>query len=749
MHNHSGIRRLAAVCLAASAFASFSFAVETHVWQQDEQAEFAHGTIKNVSVRSDGKLTLAPAFHELADGGIPYLWSVVQDSHGTLYCAGGAPTGSTAKVLAVTPQGKSTTFAEVTALEVHALAIDTKDRVYAATSPDAKIYRISKAGKPELFFDPKAKYVWAMAFDRTGNLFVATGDQGLIYKVTPDGTGSEFFNTEETHARSMIIDAAGDLIVGTEPGGYIIRISPQGKSFVLFQTGKREVTAVAEHDGAFYAAAAGTKPAQPAAPSSPAAPASPATPAPTPSKITVALQPAAPSSTSAPRAASTPSTNVSGGSEFYRIQADGFAQKLWSSATDVIYSIAFDSNGAPLLGTGNKGLIYRVDSAVLSTELLNAPPTQVTALVPGRNGVLYATTGNVGKLYSIGPELESTGFVESDVLDAGSFTYWGKAHLLSGSKPGAVELSTRSGNLNRPQKNWSDWSKVDLNSTGGQVLSPPARFLQYRLTLNAAGNSGSPEVNAVQIAYLPKNIAPEVKQIEIAPENYRTSGSSVLLERTFTASGSPSTLSLPPVGQKRNQPAAAPTASTPATLQYAKGYITVRWDAADANGDPLIYKVELRGEGEKQWHLIKDQVTDTQLSFDGSAFPDGSYRIQVTASDSAANSPKDALTDKLQSEIFTIDNTPPELRSSGVQRENANRSIRVTAADALSWISKAEYSLDGSEWTIMQPENKVSDSQTLQYYLSLPSLAPTEQHTIAVRVFDDADNVTVQRYLVP
>ena len=749
MHNHSGTCRLAAVCLAASAFVSFSFAVETHVWQEDEQAEFAHGTIKNLSVRSDGRLTLAPAFHELADAGIPYLWSVVQDSHGTLYCAGGAPTGSTAKVLAVTPQGKSTTFAELTALEVHALAIDTKDRVYAATSPDAKIYRMSKAGKPELFFDPKAKYVWAMAFDHAGNLFVATGDQGLIYKVTPDGSGSEFFNTEETHARSMIIDAAGDLIVGTEPGGYIIRISPQGKSFVLFQTGKREVTSVAEHDGAFYAAAAGTKPAQPAAPSAPASPASPSAPASTSSKITVAVQPSAPSGAAAAHSATGPAASVSGGSEFYRIQPDGFAQKLWTSATDVIYAIAFDSHGAPLLGTGNKGLIYRVDSSVLSTELLNAPPTQVTALVPGRNGVLYATTGNVGKLYSIGPEVESSGFVESDVLDAGSFAYWGKAHLLSGSKPGGVELSTRSGNLNRPQKNWSDWSKVDLNSTGGQVSSPPARFLQYRLTLNAGGSTGSPEINTVQIAYLPKNIAPEVRQIEIAPENYRASGSSILLERTVTASGSPSTLSLPPVGQKRNQPAAAPTASNAVTLQYAKGYITARWDAVDANGDPLVYRVEIRGEGEKQWHLIKDQVTETQLSFDGSAFPDGTYRVQITADDSSANSPKDALTDKLESETFTIDNTPPELKSSGVNRNGASRSIRVTATDASSWISKAEYSVDGSEWTIMQPVNKVSDSQTLQYSLELPSLAPSEQHTLAVRVFDDADNVTVQRYQVP
>ena len=54
--------------------------------------------------------------------------------------------------------------------------MDSKDRVYAATSPDGKVYRISAAGKPEVFYDPKTKYIWALAFDGQGDLLVATGD---------------------------------------------------------------------------------------------------------------------------------------------------------------------------------------------------------------------------------------------------------------------------------------------------------------------------------------------------------------------------------------------------------------------------------------------------------------------------------------------------------------------------------------------------------------------------------------------
>src|SRR5207248_292285 len=189
--------------------------------------------------------------------------------------------------------------------------------------------------------------------------------------------------------------------------------------------------------------------------------------------------------TGAPKPVTTPPTlpppigtlsaAVTGGSEFYRIQKDGFAEPIWSSSTDLIYAIAFDPAGNPLLGTGNKGLIYRVDSNQLSTQLLNAPPTQITAFLQGRNGVVYAATANVGNLYSIGPALETTGTLESEVLDATDFAYWGKVHLSSSSHDGAIAFETRSGNLSRPQNSWSPWTKVAVTNLGGQIDSPAAR----------------------------------------------------------------------------------------------------------------------------------------------------------------------------------------------------------------------------------------------------------------------------------
>ena len=117
---------------------------------------------------------------------------------------------------------------------------------------------------------------------------------------------------------------------------------------------------------------------------------------------------------------------VAGGSEIYRIQSDGYPRRIWSHAQDLVYALAFDAQGRLLAGTGNHGNLYRIDSDYSYTRLLNVEPTQITGLLRAPEGQLYAVTGNIGKVIAIGPELEPSGTFESDVLDAGGFSYWGR-----------------------------------------------------------------------------------------------------------------------------------------------------------------------------------------------------------------------------------------------------------------------------------------------------------------------------------
>jgi len=709
-------------------FSAILFAGQTRTWSEGDFADFQKGAIKNLSLRSDGVLTLAPRWKEYYDSTAMYLWTLARDSKGNLYAGGG--TG--AKLYRVTPNGKSTVAAEWDALEIHAIAVDSKDRVYVATAPDGKVYRVSANGKSELFYDPKTKYIWALAFDRQDNLFVATGDPGEVHRVTPDGKGKVFFQCDETHVRSMALDPSGSVIVGTAPGGLVLRISPAGEGFVLYQMPRQEVTAVAlAPDGSIYAAGVGSRSAPPPAP----APA----PQPTPVAITVAGQ-AAPRQAAPPPALSLAPVTISGGSDVYRIEPNGEPRRVWTHAQDVVYAIAFDSSGRVLLGAGNRGNIYRIESPALYTVLLTVPTTQVTAFQAGADGTIYAATGNVGKVYEIDSAPEAQGTIESDVFDAGMYTQWGRLSFEGHLNGGQISIETRSGNLDQPQKNWSPWSAAVTRPQGARITSPPARFVQWKATFTAAG-SVSPELDSVDVAYLPKNAEPRIERIEITPANYRFPA---------PATATPAQImTLPPLGgrqparsESNNSNPETPATNTPA-MTFAKGYIGARWTASDPNNDSLVYTVEIRGVNEKEWKPMKDKIAEKYYSWDTTAFPDGEYRLRVTASDAPSNPPAEALTARLESDPFLIDNTPPKITGLTAARNGNQLQVRWHAADALNNVEKAEYSLDGGEWTVVPPVGGLSDSLELDYDLKLD--APAGEHTVAVRVADSYDNQAVEK----
>ncbi len=160
----------------------------------------------------------------------------------------------------------------------------------------------------------------------------------------------------------------------------------------------------------------------------------------------------------------------------------------------------------------------------------------------------------------------------------------------------------------------------------------------------------------------------------------------------------------------------------------------------------MLYTVEIRGEKETTWKPLKEKIPERYLSWDSTAFPDGDYRLRVIASDAPGNPPGDSLTTSMESDPFTIDNTPPKITGLAASRNGAKLEVRWHAADALSNITKAEYSLDGGEWTIAAPVTKLSDSPELDYALTLDA-APGE-HTIAVRAVDEFENLGVEKVVV-
>jgi hypothetical protein len=726
---------LLASTVALAILPASTYASQTRTWSESDYSDFEKGNLKNLSLRSDGLVTLAPQFQEVYDTSSAYLWALARDSKGNLY-AGGGPG---AKLYRLSASGDKKTLAELDGLQIPAIAIDHQDRVYVATAPDGKVYRVAPDAKGdtkgEVFYDPKAKYIWALAFDQAGNLLVATGDPGAVHRVTPDGHGRVLYQSDETHVRSIAVDGAGNVILGTDPGGLVVRVSPAGEGFVLYQMSKSEVTAVAvAQDGTIYAAGVGSKPGPSAPP-----PAQPPSPAASAALSGAPIQVHAATPPPASMAPSGSGVSVTG-SDVYRIDPAGNPEKIWGHALDIIYAIAFDAQGRALLASGDRGTIYRIESDVLYTALVTAPSTQITAFQSGGDGALYAATGNVGKIYRVGPGLAHEGSLESDVFDAGFFSRWGRISFEANLNGGGIAIAARTGNLDRPQKNWSPWSAAIADPKGGRIAAPSARFIQWKATLTAAGTE-SPELESVDVAYLQRNVPPRIEAVESTPPNYRFPVPSIVLTPSQT-------LTLPPIGKSgaASGPSLLLDSGTP-SLQYAKGFTGARWAASDDNGDSLIYTVEVRGVHETNWKLLKDKLREKYWSWDSTAFPDGEYRLRVTASDLPGNPPAEALSTSIISDPFLIDNTPPRIAGLAASQSGGKLHAAWSAADTLNDIKKAEYSLDGGDWTLVAPVTGLSDSHDLAYDLTLDHMAPGE-HTLAVRVEDEYDNQSVDKTVV-
>jgi hypothetical protein len=725
------------ILLYTAAFAATAaLAVETKTWIHSEAQEFEKGTLKGLAIANNGHISLAPKLTERLDAGAGQLWSAVAGAGGRVYAG-----GSEGKVFVLDAGGKSKPLATLAGGgTVYALA-GAPNGVYAATSPDGKIWRVGDDGKAVLVHAAKAHYVWALVPGDEGVLYAATGDPGQILKIQPGGQATVLFDAGETHVRSLQSDGHGNLIAGTDASGVVLRVNAKGEGFVLHQTGKREVTAIAvAKDGTIFAAGTGNRAATPV-------PAPMPVPLPQPTPVAAAgagAQQPQPATPAAARPAAMPPTlgavsGPPGGSEIWRIGTDREPTLFWSDAHAVVYALTFDAAGRLLAGTGNQGRIYRIDTPQSYTWIAHAEASQITALAQLPGGGIAAASANPGKLYQLGPETERTGTLESDVLDAAAFTYWGRLRWEGELNGGALKVETRSGNLDAPEKNWSAWAVVDP-ATGARVASPAARFLQWRATLTAAAGGASPELKLVEAAYQQKNVAPVIEKIEITPFNHKFPAPSSL------SSSASTTLSLPPIGQVRRSSPSTPSTEPAgaASMNYDKGWIGARWKASDLNGDTLEFKIEYRGVEEREWKLLKEHVKENRYSWDATSFADGRYRLRVTASDAPDNYDSVALTAAIESEPFLINNTPPQIEGLTAKAEGGKLVIRFRAVDALSELDSAEYSVNGSEWKAARPTTGMTDSQAHDYVVEA-ELPKGSEWTVAVKVEDENDNVAVKK----
>jgi outer membrane protein assembly factor BamB len=735
--------RLALVLAVAAAPALE--AAQPQFWRIEGARDFLDGDLQGLSVDSEGRVRLAPAARPLHDPEVPNLWCAAEDSRGTVY----AGSGNDGKIFKI-EGGKASLLFDAPELEAHAVAVGPDGRVYVGTGPDGKVYAIDGAGQSTTYFDPGDKYIWALAFDRAGNLFVATGAEGKVYRVDAKGKAQIALTTGESHILSLAVDDKGSLFAGSAEGGVVYRIDPALKVFVVLDSPYREVKALlARDDGSVYVAAVDGKPKDPVTTGVPV-PVPPIVPSGTPvavPEVTVtesfsvvapgagasgSLRPTDISATGPPKGA------------VLRILPSGEIDTLWTSSEETPHALARSTDGV-LVGTGNKGKLFRIRDDRTWSMVAAFPADQVTALLRTKAGAAVLATSNPGRLYSL-PETPGTeGTFVSKVRDTEAVSGWGRLRW-EGQRPSGAEIlvHTRSGNTATPDSTWTDWSLPYTQPDGQPITSESARFLQVKATLTGK-DGASPELDSVTAAYLQRNLRPQVQTVTVHPAGE-------VFQKPISVGGETEILGLetPPDKAAATAAAQARTGMPPATVfsrkLYQKGIQTFSWKADDPNGDTLLYEVHYRTVDDRHFRLLRRTLTEPVVAWDTSTVPNGRYVIRVTVSDGPGNPAALALSASRESAPFDIDNTPPVLT---VTAQKGRPQVRAVARDDDSLIRRAEYSVDGGRWEEVHPRDGISDAREETYEITLSDLPGPGPHLVVVRAVDQLGNSSTGRVEIP
>lgn len=728
---------LFAILLILSLLPVSAGAVTPQFWENFSQEELLKGSFNHVSLTPDGKLLMGPAYDVFYDTGQHYIFSLVRDKSGNIFVG----TGDEGKVFRVDPQGKGSLYFQSRELNIFAMALDSAGTLYVGTSPDGKVYKVTGPNQATEFCNPETKYIWSMIFDDAGNLYVGTGPNGVIYKVDSSGKKTAFYTCSDAHVRHLA-KQDNRILAGTAPSGLVVQIGPEGKGFTLIDTPLEEVHALRiDSSGVIYALASSAKGLGTTLPSSTETTTS------GDSTATVTIESVV--TAIGERARDTKVVTAPGGekgvpkSAVYAITRDGSTETIYSSDDLMAYDAILREDGSLMIAAGPKGRLLSVDTAKQVTVISDTADEDLTCLLAAGN-VTYVGASNQGKLYRLEQRRAQGGMFESSILDAGVVSSWGKISWRTvNSAGGTVAISTRTGNTQKADASWSDWSEP-YSAPGSQITSPRARYLQWRANFKG-GSTTEDALDGVRIAYLQQNLRPQVISIDVLPF-----GVELQKQPSLSAGGlTMVTQATTPDGRSLNSPRerTRETQELPPRQVLRPGSQSFTWKAVDENNDSLDYSIFFRGDGESDWKLLAEKIQDNFYSLNAASLPDGTYRIKVMASD-APNNPFDRfLVGELVSDPFTISNTSPKVSIAGHKINGRRVELQFVSSVSTGRVATAEFSIDGGEWNLVFPADGIADSEQEEYRVTTPELS-TGEHLIGIRTSDADGNTGTAKLVV-
>lgn len=687
---------LVVTALVLAGTASSVRAADTQWWTSRSAADFTRSEARGVVVDAGGVLRAGPRTESFPTDSLGLAWCAVMLKDGSL-----AVGGDRGRVLRWSEKAGWKVWARLGGGQVLSLAADG-DGAVAGTGPRGLVYRIAASGDTARLAETGERYVWGLVSAGKGAWYAATGTRGRLLRIA-DGKSSVRLDTEESNLVSLVADGGGGVFSGGDSRGRIYQVRADGTARTLFDAGEDEIRALAlGSDGVLWAAG-----------------------------LSVSAATEESGADEGPQPVKSPVTG--GRSVLYRITPEGDGVAWWTSPQPLVFALAFAS-GALHAGTGNRAGIHRIERANGASLLLAPAQGQITALVPGAAGVLYAVSSNPVAVWKLGPGAADGGELLSSVQDARRFSRFGRVRSVGSGSSG---FSTRSGNSDTPDTTWSRWQAV---AGDGAIASPPGRFLQWKVRMG----SGDARVDEVMASYRETNQAPRIEDLTVSPQgqSFREGEMSPRTETiTQTLTG----------GQKVEYSATLggvrPLREMPL---WARGLRTLSWRGVDPNGDALRYRVAVRAEPDGDWIEIGKDLEVSLLTWNTNTLGDGRYRVRVTASDVEGNAVGEALTAEAVSEPFSIDNTPPQVTALDAKPEAGGVVVSGAAADGEGWLQRLDLSTDDGAWHSLAPDGGLSDAPRLTFRTTLTELAPGP-HLVSVRAVDAAGNAATRavRVTVP
>jgi hypothetical protein len=618
---------------------------------------------ENVSIHRTGTVTLAPALTAMALDDETAIWQTATDRNGNVYVA----TGNQGRLYRIGRVGAPERVFDSGTGEILALAADASGTVYFGTTPEGKVYRIRPGGKPELLYSTGESYVFSLLAGPDQSLYCATGEHGKLLRITPAGKATEVYTARQAHLTVLTWLVPGkELLVGTSPDGIVYRLSFTGNAdrpdvSVLYDTPLNEVRAIAaDESGRIYIGAN----------------------------------------------AGDDSDSDSARAAVYFIDQSGVRRWSWPAPDSTVFGLTLIDSPEPsclLVATGSKGMVYELDTLGRVSVRYRMKETQALCLTPLRGGIRLGT-GNPGKLYETGSTYADSGYITSVSHDCVNPARFGMLSFRANVPAGTgLTFETRSGNSEKPDSTWSQWSAA----TPG-ITSPSRRFVQWRCRFRTSFPNLTPELRRVDVYYRPANLAPAIKKLEISEPSLEDARKGV------------------------NKPSRQ-----------------VTWEATDPESDSLSFELFFRGEAQTSWQRVGHEITDSRFDLDTRALPDGWYELKLVASDQPAQPAGAALSTEQVSRPFLVDNTAPliaGLKAGTPERNTGLCRISFSAQDALSPVAAARVSVNAGDWQTLEPEDHIFDSSAERFTADV-KLSPGE-NAVGVWVADAQGNVAAARAVV-